>query len=258
MEPHDARSTHRFSDRAADYARCRPGYPGAAIDAMLEGLPEPTGLRAADIAAGTGLLSRALGDRGLTVVAVEPNAAMRAAARPHPNVTFVAGTAAATGLPAEAFDLVTVAQAFHWFGNATALAEFHRVLRPGGRLAILWNRRRRDDPFTLGYREALAAIDAEPPAERGRFDPAVVAADGLFAGLRTFAFGNPHPLSLELLIGLAMSTSTVPQSGAATDSLLATLRDLHVRHQGSDGYVTMRYRTDVFLWDRVDEVPASR
>ncbi|MFO1077844.1 MAG: class I SAM-dependent methyltransferase [Planctomycetota bacterium] len=248
--PDDEVSTRRFSSRAADYARFRPGYPPAAIDAILAGLPPPTALAIADVAAGTGIASRLLADRGARVIAVEPNAEMRGAAAPHAGVAFVDGTAEATGLADATVDVVTAAQAFHWFDVPSTLREFHRILRPGGRVALLWNRRRRDDPFTLGYRAALAAIDAEAPADRHHFDPAAVTQGGLFAALGESHCDNPGPLSLDELIGRAMSTSTVPRSGPRHDTLMAALRALHARFAGADGRATMVYRTDVFLFRR--------
>lgn len=81
----------RFSDRAADYAKHRPSYPTPAIDAILEGFGEPPQLVAADIGAGTGISSRLLAERGVRVIAIEPNAAMREAASPHPLVEFREG-----------------------------------------------------------------------------------------------------------------------------------------------------------------------
>src|SRR5689334_17937395 len=105
----------RFDDRAADYVRYRPGYPAAAIDAVVHGLGEPASLRAADVGAGTGISARLLGDRGVAVIAVEPGAAMRGAAAPHSRITWIAGRADATGLRAASVDLVLCAQSFHWF-----------------------------------------------------------------------------------------------------------------------------------------------
>jgi SAM-dependent methyltransferase len=247
MEPEDPDPTRRFTDRAADYARTRPSYPEAAIDAIVAGSPRA----AADVGAGTGISSRLLADRGVQVFAVEPNAAMRAAAAPHPRVTWVDGTAEALGLADGSVDLVLAAQAFHWFAVPRALAEFRRVLRPGGRLAIAWNHRSRDDAFTLGYRHALEATFSEAPAERGTFDPGMVTASGLFANARTLAFPSAQSLSEAELIGRAMSTSTVPKSGPRLDELLRLLRALHARHRGADGRATMVYRTDVHLFDAV-------
>jgi SAM-dependent methyltransferase len=106
--------TGRFTNRAEDYAKHRPSYPDAAIDAVLMGLGAPPDLVAADVGAGTGISSRALAARGLRVVAIEPNAAMRAKAEPHPRVEWRDGTGERTGLPPASVDLVLCAQAFHW------------------------------------------------------------------------------------------------------------------------------------------------
>lgn len=250
MEPDDPDSTRRFTDRAADYARFRPTYPAAAIDVVLEGLGAPDDLIAADVGAGTGISARLLADRGVRVVAVEPNAGMRAAAAPHARVSWQEGVADATGLDAASVDIVLVAQAFHWFEPRAALREFHRILRPGGRLAIVWNRRSRGDAFTLGYRAALEAIDGEAPAERSEFDAAAVSASGWFENPRTHRVPNAQPLTLEELLGRARSTSTVPKTGPRFAELQRLLRDLHARHAGADGRATMVYRTDVHLWDR--------
>lgn len=99
-----ARPTDRFTDRAQDYARFRPSYPPAAIDCVLEDAGAPSTLTAADVGAGTGILSRLLAGRGLRVIAVEPNQAMRRAGEVHPRVTWHDGTAERTGLPDGAAD----------------------------------------------------------------------------------------------------------------------------------------------------------
>ncbi|MCA8956226.1 MAG: class I SAM-dependent methyltransferase [Planctomycetes bacterium] len=247
-------STVRFSDRAADYARYRPSYPPAAIDAILAGLAAPESLTVADVGAGTGIFARLLAERGARVLAVEPNAAMRDAAQPHSRVEWSDGTGEATGLAPQCCDLVTVAQAFHWFDQPIALREFQRILRGGGRLAVVWNRRSRDDAFTLGYRHALEAIDGEAPVERGEFDPTSVPRTGTFSGTRVLQFAFAHPLTADDLLGRALSTSTVPREGPRTEKLLGILRDLHARHADPEGRAAMVYTTMVYLWDRVDPV----
>ncbi|MEO6593529.1 MAG: class I SAM-dependent methyltransferase [Planctomycetota bacterium] len=251
MEPLDENPTRRFSNRAADYARYRPSYPDATIDAILAGLPPPAELTVADIGAGTGISARLVADRGPNVFAVEPNEAMRGGAQPHARVRWVDGTAEATGLATGAVDLVIVAQAFHWFDAKVALPEFRRILRAGGRLAIFWNKRSRDDAFTLGYRAALEAVDGDAPAERSTFDPATVLASGCFVNLRTHVLTNAQALTEDELIGRAMSTSTVPREGPRSVELVRLLRALHARHRGADGCATMVYRTEVYVWDAV-------
>lgn len=250
LELHQMNPTGRFTDRAADYARFRPDYPAAAWDAVLEDMGDPSALTAADVGAGTGISSRALAERGVRVVAIEPNVAMRAAAAPHPRVEWREGTAEATGLPESSVDLVVCAQAFHWFRQPEALAEFHRVLRLRGRLALVWNGRDRRDPLTLGYVEALHAVNGEHRAEMRPFDDSVIAADGRFAPPRFRSFGHRQEMDLEGLVGRAVSASYVPNAGPAHERLVALLTDLFERHRDGRGRVTMRYETRVWLAQR--------
>ncbi len=243
----DLDPTGRFSDRAGDYVKYRPSYPAAAIDVVLGGLGEPSSLRAADIGAGTGISARLLGDRGVRVSAVEPNAPMSAAAEPHPNVTFHDGTAEATGLDAQSFDLILCAQSFHWFRSEPALAEFRRILRPGGRLALMWNRRSRSDVFTAGYRDAILAVGGESAAERMEFDATAVARSGFFSEFALTSIPNAQRLDLTALIGRARSASYVPKQGPKAERLLELLHALHERHADAEGRVTLVYDTEIHV-----------
>jgi SAM-dependent methyltransferase len=236
----------RFTDRAVDYVRYRPGYPGEAVHAMLAGLGSPEHLVAADVGAGTGISARLLGDQGVRVLAIEPGAAMRGSAAPHSRVTWVGGMAEATGLRSHAVDLVVCAQAFHWFRAADALSEFARILKPQGRLAIVWNRRSARDPLTAGYREAIAEVSAEIISESMPFEPGVVAQSGLFSPVTRTTYANAQRLDLDGLIGRARSASYVPKTDAATERLGALLRTLHQRHADAGGFVRLIYETEVF------------
>ena len=213
----------RFSDRAADYVNYRPSYPAAAIDIILEGLAPPTQLLAADIGAGTGISSRLLGKRGVRVIAVEPNAAMREAAEPHPLVEFRDGTAEVTNLPDASVDLVTCFQAFHWFNPEPTLLEFHRILKPSGRLAVVWNNRDHEDTFTAEYTQIVrAASHGERVDERMKFvDPLLVSPH--FINLREYIFVYRQELDLTGLIGRSMSYSSLPRSGPMQQQLVAGL-----------------------------------
>ena len=161
--------TDRFTGRAGAYAAGRPGYPAASIDVLFEGLGDPREVVAADLGAGTGISSRLLAERGATVLALEPNAAMREAAQPHARVQWLPGTAEATGLGEASIDLVTAFQAFHWFDHARALREMVRILRPGGRAAVVYNERDERDPFTAAYGELGAQYQTDE-TERRRAD----------------------------------------------------------------------------------------
>lgn len=248
---HELDPTGRFSDRADDYVRYRPDYPAAALDHVLEGVSLSARVIAADVGAGTGISSRQLADRGLEVIAIEPNAAMRAGASPHPRVTWRPGTAEATGLAAASVDLVVCAQAFHWFRQREAIAEFHRVLRPGGRLALIWNTRSRVDPLTLGFIEAIRAVNGEHPAEMRKFDPGVVSADGWFTPAAVDTFDHAQPLDRAGLLGRAASASYVPKQGEPFDRLVGLLDALYERYRDPRGLVTLRYVTEVWRAERV-------
>ena len=236
----------RFSDRAADYRRHRPDYPAAAIDWMLEGLGDPAALTAADVGAGTGISSRQLAGRGVSVLAIEPNVEMSVAAEPAARVRWRTGTAEATGLGPASVGLVLCAQSFHWFRAREALEEFHRILAPGGRLVLLWNSRDRDDPLTRAYIEAIHEVNGEHPAELRPFDRGVLEASGLFSPPEERSVPHEQRLDAAGLLGRATSASYVPRSGPAFEQLEVLLRDLWVRHRDGGGMVTMRYRTIVY------------
>lgn len=237
--------TGRFTDRADDYVRFRPDYPAAAIDAVLAGL-DLGRIVVADVGAGTGIASRQIADRGARVLAVEPNAGMRRVAAPHPLVDWRAGTAEATGLGAASVDVVVCAQAFHWFRPADALAEFHRILRPGGRLILMWNHRDDHDPLTRGYIAAIHAIQGRHPAERHELEPGTVEAGGGFAPPERLTFAHGQPLDRDGLVGRAASASYAPAAGAAFEELARQLRALHDRYRDASGRVVLRYETIVY------------
>ena len=127
-----------FSSVAGEYERGRREYPPAVVGALAAELGVPPGAPLLDLAAGTGKLTRALLAQGYDVVAVEPLEALREVLAGSVGQDRVrAGVAEAIPLPDAAVAAVTVADAFHWFDQAAALAEIRRVLRPGGGLALL-------------------------------------------------------------------------------------------------------------------------
>ncbi|MDT5079372.1 MAG: hypothetical protein QOJ80_4009 [Mycobacterium sp.] len=127
-----------FGEEAAAYERGRPSYPPEAIDWLL-----PNGARdVLDLGAGTGKLTIRLVERGLTVVAVDPIPEMlEVLSGSLPDTPALLGTAEEIPLPDNSVDSVLVAQAWHWFDPERAVSEVARVLRPGGRLGLVWNTR---------------------------------------------------------------------------------------------------------------------
>jgi SAM-dependent methyltransferase len=246
--------TERFSNRVEDYARWRPGYPDALLPWLMQRAALQVGAVVADVGCGTGLFTRELLRHGLRVHGVEPNAPMRAAGErdlAEFGAAFSAhnGSAEATGLAAGSVQLVTAAQAFHWFRPEPTRAEFARILAPGGYAALIWNVRREDTPFLQGY-EALLRQHAPEYAASG-----VPAQANLEVIRPFFAPGGfiEHSLpyaqmfDLEGLRGRLLSSSYVPPAGApGHEPMLAALRSLFQAQQ-SGGRVAFEYDTRVFL-----------
>jgi SAM-dependent methyltransferase len=166
-------SVARFSNRADNYARYRPGYPLGVMDILRNQCGLTDASVVADIGSGTGILSELFLRNGNTVFAIEPNAAMRQVADrllgEFPNFLSIDATAEATTLDASSVDLVTAAQAFHWFDRDRARKEFARILRPGGWVALIWNERRLDSTaFLRDYEQLLLSPGKSNSSSRPR------------------------------------------------------------------------------------------
>jgi ubiquinone/menaquinone biosynthesis C-methylase UbiE len=240
--------TERFTSHAGAYARARPSYPSAAIDALLDGLGAPASLKAADLGAGTGISSRLIAARGVRVIAVEPNAAMREQAEPAANVAWVAGTAEHTTLESASVDLVTAFQAFHWFDYEAALREMARICRPGGRLALVYNERDESDPFTGDY-GAIVRRYATDKTEKRRADGRSSFEGGPWRSRAVLHFANTHALDRAGLHARARSTSYLPKDGDEALELHAALDALFDRHARTR-MVHMQMKTIVSLGNR--------
>lgn len=248
----DLHSTVRFSDRVDDYVRYRPDYPPALIEWLQREQGVDAAWRVADVGAGTGISSKMFLDAGYRVTAVEPNAPMRAAAerwlQAYENFDAVDGKADATGLPDASVDLVTVAQAFHWFDQETTRREFARILRPRGLAAIWWNSRRLTGTrFLEGYEALLQQFgtDYASVAERYADDERMRAWFG--AGFRGSArFEHAQRLDFEALRGRLMSSSYAPQAGHPQhEPMLRALRELF-DSCAEQGTVSFDYDTRIF------------
>lgn len=226
-----------FARSADAYERGRPGYPVAAIERLLERLP-PTPL-VLDLAAGTGKLTRPLLAAGARVTAVEPVAEMRAALP----AGALDGTAEAIPLGDGSVDAVTVGQAFHWFDGDAALAEIARVLRPGGLLALFWNRRVESDPVNEAIESLVAPHRGDVPTHRSNAWRA--------AFERTTQFGPLEELELE---HAQVQDADGLEARVASISFIASLEAgeragvlERVRALAADGPVRVPYRTELQL-----------
>jgi SAM-dependent methyltransferase len=233
-----------FARSAAAYERGRPGYPAAAVEFLTARLRLEPGRTVVDLAAGTGKLTRLLAATGAEVVAVEPVAEMRAALPA--DVRAVDGTAEAMPLPAASADAVTVAQAFHWFDGDAALAEIHRVLRPGGVLALVWNRRRMDDPLNRAVEELVAPYRGHTPALRTGAWRAHFERTELFGPLDEHTFPNDQSLDADGLVDRVASISFIASLDEAERAdVLSAVRAL------AGGRVVVPHDTEVHLTERL-------
>ncbi len=160
LERAAVKNTDRFTDRVEAYVKYRPSYPAAAIDYLYHTIGLHAKSTIADMGAGTGIFSRLLLDRGSKVFAVEPNQAMRESAEKefsnNPSLQFTSGTAEASQLPDNSVDYIVCAQSFHWFERAATHAEFQRILKPGGKVILIWNTRLTSGtPFLEAYDQLL-------------------------------------------------------------------------------------------------------
>jgi SAM-dependent methyltransferase len=239
--------TDRFSTRADAYAAGRPSYPPAAIDAILAGLGEPAQVVVADLGAGTGISSRLIAERGPRVLAIEPNAAMREAATPNARVEWIDATAEHTTLGDRSVDAVTAFQAWHWVDHPIATAEARRILRPGGRLAIVYNERDDRDAFTAGYSEIVRRYSTD--ATEARRSTALANALGTDPAKTTrLEFRNRQTLDRAGVHARAESTSYLPQTGPDAAALHAEIDALLDRFGVTTG-IDMHLVTTVVLVD---------
>jgi SAM-dependent methyltransferase len=230
----------------AAYELGRPGYPESAIAVLAERLGLGPGRVVLDLAAGTGKLTRELVATGADVVAVEPVTEMRAAlSESLPSVRAVAGSAEDIPLEAGSVDAVAVGQAFHWFRGDEALAEIHRVLRPGGRLGLIWNLRDESVPWVAELTRIMEPYRGNTPrAASGAWIDAFERT-ALFAPLETATFRHVHRLAREGVVARVASVSFISALPEAQREQVAA----QVRKVVGEPTVELPYVTDVY-WTR--------
>jgi ubiquinone/menaquinone biosynthesis C-methylase UbiE len=243
-EVHDA-AARGFSRSADAYDRARPDYPPEAIAWLAERLGLRPGRTVVDLAAGTGKLTRPLAATGADIVAIEPVAEMRARIGPAA-ARSLDGTAEAMPLPDASADAVAVGQAFHWFDGPAALREIHRVLRPGGALALVWNRRPLEHPVHAAIERIIAPFRDDTPAHATGKWQAAFDATTLFGPLEERTFDHSRPHDADALADRVGSTSFVAalDDGPQADVMAA------VRALAAEGPVDVPYVCEVFVCDR--------
>jgi SAM-dependent methyltransferase len=247
--PHS--STERFSNRVADYIRYRPHYPSAVIDCLQTRCDFTPATVVADIGSGTGILTALLLRQGNTVYGVEPNRDMRTAGEQqlaeYARFHSLAGTAEATTLGDRSIDLITAAQAFHWFDLPATRREFQRILKPQGWVMLLWNARREDSTaFAQAYEQLLQRYGTDYAAiNHKRID--TEALRPFFGGpFHTTTMDNQQQFDYAGVQGRLLSSSYTPAFGHPDHApMLADLREIFDRHQ-VNGTVSFEYDTTLY------------
>ncbi len=246
---------HGFGAEAEAYERSRPTYPPEAVDWLVERLRIGAGVRVADLAAGTGKLTRLLSPTGAFLVAVEPVEAMRGLLRlSMPEVATVAGTAEAMPFAASSFDAVTVAQAFHWFDADAAFTELARVLAPGGRLGIVWNARDRSVDWVDRAWAIMDRVERRAPwRDHDHWRANALGRRPGFGPLEEATFHHEQSLTPDEVVDRFRGVSHVAVlQPDERDAVLAEVAELLATHPQTRGRRELRipYRVDCYACER--------
>jgi SAM-dependent methyltransferase len=246
----------RFTGLAEAYAAHRPSYPAEAIDFVVAHCGLRPRAAAADVGCGTGISTRLFAQRGLSVVGVEPNDEMRRRAEETPcpagavEPVYRAGRGESTGLDDRSMDAVICAQAFHWLRPREALAEFHRILKPGGWTALIWNERDESDAFTRLFGDVIrTAPDARLQESRRAAAGRALFESNLFRDCERRAFPSFQTVDLPGLLGRAFSASYAPKDVDGREAWRASLRRLF-ETRPEKGRVRIVYETSVYVGRR--------
>src|SRR6266478_131785 len=243
--------TARFSDRVENYVRYRPGYPPEVLDLLRAECGLQPSHIIADIASGTGVLTRLLLDNGNSVFAVEPNTEMREMGmhelESYDRLVSVAGTAEETTLRPASVDFVTAAQAAHWFDLPRARAEFARILRPEGWRVLIWNERcTASTPFLRHYEQLLLTDRTDYKEVRHERTTATIHEFFAPALCHERVFGLRQQLDYEGVAGRLLSSSYAPLDGHPSYApMMRELQRIFRAHEVDDK-VVFEYNTRVF------------
>jgi len=244
-----------FTREAQAYVRGRPDYPAELLGWLRGELGLGAGRQAVDLGAGTGKFTKLLLQTGAAVTAVEPVDAMRAQlAAALPAVRGLAGTAQAMPLDDASADAVLCAQAFHWFARREALAEIHRVLRPGGQLGLVWNVRDESVDWVARLTAIVTPYEGDTPRfHKGDWRRPFDDTEGtpLFTELRLSRFayqhvGTPQEVIIDRFLSVSFIAALPPAEHAAVARELHTLVATHPALRGRETiafpYETQAYR----------------
>jgi SAM-dependent methyltransferase len=254
MVVHDI-AARGFGNEADAYERSRPSYPPDALAYLVQHLRIGPGARVVDLAAGTGKLTRLLSPTGARLIAVEPVEGMRRVFRQFvPSVPLIAATAEAQPFANASLDAVTVAQAFHWFDADAAFAELARVLRPGGRVGVIWNARDRSVPWVDAAWSIMDRVEKEAPwRDHETWKAAALGDRHGFGPVHEATFHHAQPFTpqgvVERFRGVSHVAALPPERRDAVLAEVGTLLATHPDTRGRDE-LAIPHRVDTYWCER--------
>ena len=244
-----------FDSGAEVYEQARPSYPPEAVAWLAEHLRIGPDTCVADVAAGTGKLTRLLTPLGAALVGVEPVAGMRAGfVAMCPGVPLVASTAEQLPLGGGTLDAITVAQGFHWFDAPVALTEFARVLVSGGRLGLIWNARDRSNDLVDQLWSIMDRVEKRAPWRvHERWSDSALEEHPDFTDLVEATFHHEQLLTRDQVLARFRSVSHIAVlEPDAQEHVLDEIRgvlDTHPLAVGQDR-IEIPYRVDAYWCER--------
>ena len=242
-------STKRFSDRVDNYVKYRPGYPQEMVDFLFN-----TGLNknsiVCDIGSGTGILSSLLISNVKKLFAVEPNNEMRSYAEKtlgsFSNFESINASAEITTLESNSVDAILSAQAFHWFDKEKCRKEFKRILKPDGKVFLIWNNRINNTVFLQEYDKLLYTYGTDYAAVNHQNltdEDLKIFFNGKFS---KNVFLNHQDFDLQGFTGRVFSSSYTPHvSHPDYNAFLENLTAIFNKYN-KDGYIKFNYHTEVY------------
>lgn len=238
----------KFTGKADLYERYRPSYPRELIDWLYEKAKAKT---VADIGAGTGKFTKCLTVKPWKITAVEPNDDMRSKLSIE-GIEVINGTAENTGLPDNSVDLVTAAQAFHWFDEERFKVECKRILKAGGKTAIVFNERNYTDCEISSERDKICqkycgAFHSGHIGKRTSEEGDLFLRNEYFSEVEFFSGENNVAMDMKAFIGDNLSRSyALKESDSGFSQFVNELKDVFSRYE-QGGFVTIKYTAACYL-----------
>ena len=236
-----------YQSAADKYQRGRPDYSPRILDWLRDDLGVRQKSTIVDLGAGTGKFTKRLVQICDNIIAVEPVDQMRAQlATILPNVILHDGTATNIPLDDASVDFVVCAQSFHWFANKETMVEIGRVLKPSGRLGLVWNVRDENVDWVAALTQIITPLEGDAPRYyKGDWEN-VFPCEGFDRPIKS-SFNHTHVgLPIDVILNRFMSVSFIAAQTEETRSkirsdiskLIATHPALKGRDEISFPYVT--------------------